>query len=376
MKLLDVGVNSSKEMKMKKKLPQLREEMKMNNKPSSIGKIAPLIPFDVLPYILARIPPATVCRFISVCKTWRELIQKSSFIYMHLMLANMGLILLLSLPDRNRFFLDLENQTLFSIGVAEYCIYGSCNGLLCVRRISEKLSYYICNPGIQQILKLPKVREGNCDEVTVSFGFIPSTDEYKVMWLGYSNVHREICEICTVGRICNPWRRIGQLPNFDGDGVLHPPICVAGCMHWIRPRKKRHGFSEVLTLDLKTESFSNMNMPGGHSDPEESVYLLEWDRQLSVVKSIGGCLIIWVLDESNEWRCMIDVSLKLLGLEDEKDYIRPIAIRNGCELIFFFEDCYIRSFNFRNQRLETVYESSDRVIGAVHNHVNSLVWFG
>ncbi|KAL5972835.1 hypothetical protein ACLOJK_039641 [Asimina triloba] len=344
-----------------------------------------LLSSDAVINILARVPPKSAIRFTCVCRRWNKLIRESCFIEKHLRLARRGLLFLLSSSHGDRAFLDLDGGKITSVRTREYIVHGSCNGLLCVRMRNmpqKKIEYFVYNPGINQLLNLSTdfVETSSCCDTIVAIGFVPSTSEYKVVRVSTDLKKKEFyefCEICTVGRSRNSWRRLGQLPNFNDGGVLHPPICVDGRMHWIRSQKKHNGFSVILTLDLKTERFRIMRMPGGHSDLDANVklYLVDWSGQLSSIKICNGHLIIWVLQQNGKWRRMANVSLESLLVIQESDYIRPLIIKSECELVFLYKENDIYSYNFKNNQLKTIFEKH-RIIGSGAQKAENTIAIG
>ncbi|XVE78348.1 hypothetical protein DITRI_Ditri13aG0137700 [Diplodiscus trichospermus] len=112
-------------------------------------------------------------------------------------------------------------------------------------------------------------------------GFVPKTNEYKVVWI---QAHSWEAEMLTLGE--DNWRRLGRLPcQLDCNYHLSAGTFFKGALHWV---VKDHDSELVFTIDMETEKFNYLPPPPGFFllSPASNRYL--WSN-LGVFQ---GCLYI------------------------------------------------------------------------------------
>ncbi|KAG5537485.1 hypothetical protein RHGRI_024801 [Rhododendron griersonianum] len=189
----------------------------------------------------------------------------------------------------------------------------------------------------------------------VSFGFDPSTKQYKVV-----NIYRVMkqstcgelesshceCEIFTLGSLS--WRKIDIIPpashfEFGADG-----ICLGGVIHWRNfSSDNSHTVHDevVVTFDLKDERFGVISLPRG---PSCMPRLVELGGHLAACEEFPENEVeeLWILEDYDNWvwvkeRIMLPpdhvgpnrgfYSNKWLNSDSELEQSRYIALLIGIE---------------------------------------------
>ncbi|KAH7855263.1 hypothetical protein Vadar_023043 [Vaccinium darrowii] len=183
-------------------------------------------------------------------------------------------------------------------------------------------SIAIVNPITKEIVALPPYNNpwsyytnmGHCIYYayeSVSFGFDPSTTQYKVVniyWVhkrtrGVSEFCHCECEIFTLGS--QSWRKIDIVPpasrfEFGIDGV-----CLGGVLHWRNFADNPLPFDDeiVVTFDLKDERFRVVSLPRGPTCMARLVEVgghlaacLEYPEHEKVEEEE-----LWILNDYDNW---------------------------------------------------------------------------
>lgn len=219
--------------------------------------------------------------------------------------------------------------------------------------------FLVVNPTSGQFLR---VQEGNhciSDELQAAFGYIPETDEYKLIHLFVrcpdekkTDIH---CEILTITQHCGPhinqqsWRQIDATCPFllCANGVL-----VNSKSYWLVWSRSEHPDNSdelIAYLDLETETFGFITHPAPTSYTEGNVQqLMKFDGLLCLVDRFEEpCKAdFWVLKDPVEivWEMKYSMDLEMLeGFDDELTEIKPlgflkgeIVINSGQERLFYW----------------------------------------
>lgn len=150
-------------------------------------------PPEIMRNILKRLPAKSILRFGCVCKAWRNLFNTQSFIsdHLHHSRDRNHCLLFQRVEILSQFhFLDSEMKfrefrTSPPVYLACYTkILGSSNGLLCLRMgsaMSDSKSFYLANPSIGQIKRVPDIIIREYPYDCIKFGFCPSTNDYNIL---------------------------------------------------------------------------------------------------------------------------------------------------------------------------------------------------
>ncbi|OVA19248.1 F-box domain [Macleaya cordata] len=242
-------------------------------------------------------------------------------------------------------------------------IVGSCNGLICF--CSENIGLigndpvYIINPITWEEVNLPKFIN-NCSNskhgpflsqsfVMVSgFGYLPSTNEYKVVRISYRNTQPSgnvgRVQVYTLGS-GSGWRKKGTISAYllrPGSKFPSPGVFVDGALHWLDFKNFR-----IVAFDLADEEFFVYPSPTCFQSQHNAIFYY-----LTV---LGGCLCvvhqnrrisldIWSLkkkkknssdgtkEQDCEWSCKREFSI---AWEPEYTHnYEPFALMNSGELLF------------------------------------------
>ncbi|XP_056697140.1 F-box/kelch-repeat protein At3g23880-like [Spinacia oleracea] len=134
------GLSLSKYCKLVREILQLKPKQKKNR--------VTILPLELESNILERISVEPLLRFKCVCKRWRDEIKSPSFIKSHtsqfqIHNANSTSFILFSSPHlystnfhKNSTTLNLKKLGTNFVPIDFTCVIGSCNGLLCFRKIN------------------------------------------------------------------------------------------------------------------------------------------------------------------------------------------------------------------------------------------------
>ncbi|KAK9950828.1 hypothetical protein M0R45_006294 [Rubus argutus] len=189
------------------------------------------LPEEILIDILLRLPSKSLIRFRCACKYWRDLIGSSSFARSHLNrnVAKRSYLIAYhhSSIERSHRHSLLSKETFEPClklrhplwTKQEFKIYGSSNGLVCISDQELHLSSRICiwNPSIGKSRTLPNIETRLLDthrhaKITLSFGFHPQLNDYKVVRMVRQIKSPSKVEVYTLGT--DSWKRIGVTPAW------------------------------------------------------------------------------------------------------------------------------------------------------------------
>ncbi|XP_026459921.1 putative F-box protein At1g53360 [Papaver somniferum] len=185
-----------------------------------------------------------------------------------------------------------------------YNILGSLNGLVLLYGCQDH-AICVCNPVTREYVELPKIKTDCDDDQYVHlFGYLPLTDEYKVVALHWRKLDFIEVAVCTLG--CgNLWRIVGRLDyeisKYDGDrGVF-----ANGPLHWVEKERGR-----VLAFDLTEEKFRESLSPPPwplhrvrplHALGDMSGIYIMFDQILECT-----CLNIWILEKKDDMEELVE----------------------------------------------------------------------
>ncbi|XP_010539106.1 PREDICTED: F-box protein At3g07870-like [Tarenaya hassleriana] len=229
------------------------------------------IPYDLIFEILSYLPSKTLMRFRTVSKKFNSLITDPRFSRLHHRRSRDRLFALSAISkhrgsdslDLRIFLTDENNETIHEFTRCFYKdrvnrIIGSNHQLLCFV-LDNSLSLY--DPINRDFLELPspsprRVRSPH----SVSFGFVDSTMQYKVIRWYLSHGSNLVFEVLTltVTRGCrleiSPWR----LSEKHCPYLLRhssPPVHVDEYVYW------RSYDSQIVSFSLPDETFSVLSRP-------------------------------------------------------------------------------------------------------------------
>ncbi|KAG8490280.1 hypothetical protein CXB51_015382 [Gossypium anomalum] len=284
------------------------------------------VPDEIEREILSRLPVKSLIRFKNVKKSWRNLIEDSTFIAMHL-----------NCYGRNTdgffvygcYFYGIEHSKSLFDQPREFII-GSVNGLVCLSnkigcflKKDDRLRIHICNPSTREIMELPQCHHNHNDLfVAIGFGFCHKSNDYKVVKISYrrDSPSSEV-QVQVYSLNMNSWKTIKMeipsllalSPFYRGNG------CFNGAFHWqglkMSPSKKV--IKTIVWFQFEDEMFGEINLP---NDPD-----FEGDAEFLITEygNFFSCLIhergenivngykVWAMREYGVW----DSWVKQLNIE-------------------------------------------------------------
>ncbi|XP_026420805.1 F-box protein At3g07870-like [Papaver somniferum] len=232
------------------------------------------LPTEVVLDILTRLPTESVLECKLVCKPWRNLVSHHpSFSQIHLSHLNQsadsdGKLGFLVLNENKGFYYfeyDADetptgrirriNLTPPIAYVGGYKVFGSFNGFVCLCEYRYG-TVCICNPLTKEYVELPEIiRDWGSDRYvppwTRGFGYLPSTNEYKVVEIYRLRTDLNIVEVLmfTVGS-GNGWRNVGRFEIQSGEAYVEDGVFLNGALHFVEIDEGR-----VFVFDLIEEKF-------------------------------------------------------------------------------------------------------------------------
>ncbi|XP_026441619.1 F-box protein At3g07870-like [Papaver somniferum] len=228
------------------------------------------LPTDIIDNILSLLPIEPTLQSKRVCRTWRKLIGKNKTGLL-LAVADLNYNLPAESGTEVKLYYEDEHEanpeksyfkkTLTKLGSAKYSflasnhIVGSCNGLVCLHSYNKvtKTSYCgICNPVTGEFLFLPgEFKRGNDERLVFGFGYLPSTNEYKVVRRSYmliNGVRQGNVAVYTLGSQ-NGWREKEDIPYL----LYSSGLFGNGVIHWLG--KIGEQVPKIVAFDLADEKF-------------------------------------------------------------------------------------------------------------------------
>ncbi|XP_026394209.1 putative F-box protein At1g46984 [Papaver somniferum] len=292
-------------------------------------KFVNFLPEEIIFDILTRLPTESVLECKLVCQTWRSLIDRPSFpqkhlthlnhpcksklSYIYLNMWNHGNKHLYSFNytddwirpkekpiDNNLYYFEydenwiqneekpIDRMTMFCLNPMfdSFIVLGSFNGVVCIHECrNDQPDGIACifNPITQEYCFLPDKNHW-CLYLSVGFGYLPSTDEYKIVSIYGCDLNFVLVEVYTVGS-GNGWRFIGKFnfslySRFGEVGVF-----ANGALYW-RDRGK------IVVFDLANEKFlENLSPPP---------MLLENDCDDKTVIGVSRGILFYAVNQTTE----------------------------------------------------------------------------
>ncbi|KAL5744974.1 hypothetical protein ACOSP7_026120 [Xanthoceras sorbifolium] len=322
------------------------------------------LPIEILYNILGRLPVKDLIRYMSVCKSWRDLITHPNFISTHMNLhrnidgyvlhhkmatTRTGLSCFSCLSYDKTYVEHSSFDIPFSCESVYFQLVGSINGLLC---LSDSYQYfgrtiYLWNPSIWKlkVLRSSCFNHNYCDIgnfFSVGFGFDHHANDFKIVRIMYFGdfycpyVEKELprAEVYSLAR--NSWRRIGIKAGCYAIDKSATAV-VRGAIHWFASRtKEASGSNFILTFDFGSEEFGEIMLPRYHCDrgrPQVSLRVLReslalivgWYNNYELIE----CWDVWVMGEYG----MAESWTKRYSIVPEERCFRCLGIINNNELV-------------------------------------------
>ncbi|KAJ9558807.1 hypothetical protein OSB04_013421 [Centaurea solstitialis] len=342
------------------------------------------LPDELIVQILSFLPAKSLLRWRSVSKSWLNLISSTKFKAMHLHNFNQLIpryfvrrMYYVTVEewynvhfDDEAFGLDIDTQIEFpfdrSRGNLCYSIIGCCNGVVCLSDDNDDFkedaftldTITLWNPSIRRKLTLPLpifYYDGFEDPVVVlGFGYDKMSDDFKVVSLTYdwySSSTRPKVEVYTLKT--GFWRELVFPHNLSCFYTQSEwsRIFSNGCVHWICTADSNWSRYSILTFDISTELFGEIQLPEFLAQKhllkisvvgESLAVILSSGFNFDGLMSGGSTYVVMIMKEYNNpasWTTLYHIHYPDLNLG------KPLRLRNKWDVIAELKNRDIIMFN-------------------------------
>ncbi|XP_008442746.2 F-box protein CPR1-like [Cucumis melo] len=357
---------------------------------------------DVVIQILSKLPPESLLRFKSVCKSWYVLINDPKFVAKHLLdsfshkhvllkriLTNnfgkkeLALSILKFSPDRSVSVMDINLPFQEINPFFEVC--GHAHGIVC---LSDLDNAFLINPMTSQFRKLPPsiltFRGCSAVALAIGFGYDAKSSNFKVVrMVGFwgnsimlmpSPIRVEIYDLSK-----DKWREIGA-PSFDGRASWTPSFDMyhEGTFYWWgcgEPRINEAGRIEhIITFDMSEEVFGKISVPKSYDDKKHKTSLGVLNRSIVLFvypfESNETNIDIWEMkkDESSvvSWSKLLTI-VPTFGIE------QPLLFVSCEELLMESRNGHVIMYNCKTQEFKKL-PIEGQLIGVETNRFEATLY--
>ncbi|KAH6816004.1 hypothetical protein C2S51_020824 [Perilla frutescens var. frutescens] len=309
---------------------------------------------DITTVILSGLPVKTLLKFRTVSKSWRDIIDSSSFSNLHLQnqLSNdnnnnhkttflqficndpcpyfsVFKLSVMHLDNRKSSYNDLPSyQDFFNNKIKEGIpgFAGPVHGLICLYKHGSGKPIALCNPSLKKIKILPK---SNFPSIirNVGFGYDDVERDYKVVQLSYKFPQSTVIDVQVYSWKKNTWRVLTDHP-LDKHYLITQPIqswssggAGAAVAHWYGKKWRgesinggRDNFDFVIvSFDMRNEVFETIRIPCF----QDSGKLM---KGKVFAKEDSFVLFLWPLSKRYGDERLIMLEYKLVG--KKRDWIK------------------------------------------------------
>lgn len=195
----------------------------------------------------------------------------------------------------------------------EVKIVGCCDGLVCL--VQDKGRFILWNPATRMCFHLPFAhirRVGEAKFAMYGFGYVESSDDYKVFVIVTPNKRKTIVKVYSLKS--NSWKTLEKM-KIPSVGVK-AGVFVSGNLHWVEYKKDllTYEVPALYSFDLKNEKFEMVDQS----------YVTSTVVAIQTVGVIDGCLSVLCdyhyCNSSEVW------VMKKYGVEDS--WVRLCTISN------------------------------------------------
>ncbi|KAL0398717.1 UNVERIFIED_CONTAM: hypothetical protein Sradi_2215000 [Sesamum radiatum] len=253
----------------------------------------PIFPPEVVMEILSWLPFKSLMKAQLVSKQWRALIHDHYFIQKHM--------------GQSSVVWHWYNVVWPgpSAPIDSFSYIHGCDGLLLLRS-NCSFKYCVWNPATRRVLELPDPHSGNYGFVLC---YVRATGNYRIVAI-YNDQEsgREGCEVFTPGH-SKEWRRITfpRITTANNGYRFTDRVSVVSAgeaVHCVIVIEVAEGrFERVVSLDMGTETFTVNYLPEGLTcNRRTTLWNLDWDGKLALVKTVGQNLEVMELEDYKKHR--------------------------------------------------------------------------
>ncbi|XP_026459940.1 F-box protein At3g07870-like [Papaver somniferum] len=377
---------------------------------------------DIQSKILSLVPVEYVLNCKLVCKRWRQLLSDRKvslgifFTFscspepiIQLYYADYDVIKSTKPKEENFYKTEITKINLPPLKEERQgqVIVGSCNGLVCLALPCKGVRdpVYICNPLTSEYVILPRISNdrswGKSWDIVSGFGYIPSTDEYKVVRIlcpadrfgdpssttkeQVSTTKGSQVQVYTLGRGSGTgWRNITETEY----SLLNEGILANDSLYWKNDKNKK-----IVAFGLADESFRELPpLPPCFQfpryDERRVVYLTTLGGHLCLVDHAeDDCVDIWSFkknrnqvnksnyeviehDYYHDWSWSKDFSVEW---EKDGEFLEPFALTKNNQVLIWSGSA-LKSYDPITKSLNLIIEREPflKTFGGIL-HMNSLV---
>ncbi|KAI9073866.1 hypothetical protein K1719_039019 [Acacia pycnantha] len=278
---------------------------------------APFLPEEIITQILKRLPVKSLMRFQCVCKLWKNLFKKPSFIAdqlchssnqnpSFLFWKNSGTLFHLRLLDCEMQISDVQEAPLFDFLKSSYVkIIGSCNGLLCLQisySFTSPPSFLLWNPATRDFREVPTSRtiDPRVYKHVLGFGFSAFVNDYKILriFIDSSNMIYKV-EVYSLSK--DSWKEI-KFENLEYEILFGLNVSSNGRIFWygLKAGEEQGEWDRVLiSFDIRMEVFTLIPWPA--LSRNSGVNLTVYENKLAIIAVYGSkgsfYIDLWVLED-------------------------------------------------------------------------------
>ncbi|XP_048133139.1 F-box/kelch-repeat protein At3g23880-like [Rhodamnia argentea] len=323
---------------------------------SQSSAVAENITEDIIIDILSRLPAKSLMRFKCVSKRWLSLISDQCFAKLHLQMLSLETVapsqkIIKSNPLQIIDYEALDNDEVNDHVVVEshdlgrdepWGLAGSCHGLVSLAVYNGFLVY---NPTTRESRKLPASNVVATYECFHGFGYISTTDDYKLVHGAFfaADDGSVECVLEIFSLRYGSWRRV---PSKDVPLLDRVGIYLNGAVHWIVDRGSGYRTERaIIPFGLATETFEEaIPIPKVEGVLFEGVVIHEGCLLICDVTSIS--FEAWVMNEygkKESWTRLFSIPID--GFPDHNFYVIPIAYTRSGKIVFQIDVSEMILFN-------------------------------
>ena len=285
-----------------------------------------MLPQDLIPEILSRLPVKSLLRFQYVLKEWFALINGPNFLKMHLENSREHNLFVQTkqlchcFVSVHYYLVEFSNEDqpvevvppFYQPYVPfnfKFKIIGCCNGLVCISTNDNIIA--IWNPSIRKYKKLPFKPTAYAHGLpgrrdTFAFGYDPVNDDYKVLRIvEYFKSHERVgdeedlagaFEVMVYSLKANSWRIVEDEWPYKESRISSRPVFLNGVFRWLV--KRAAGGIRLLAFHLTTEKFQDhtLTLP---VKPHLVKSLEVLGGSLCVSAQVVGAQDFWMMKETS-----------------------------------------------------------------------------
>ncbi|XP_010507771.1 PREDICTED: F-box/LRR-repeat protein At2g43260-like [Camelina sativa] len=327
---------------------------------------------DVLEDLLLKVPLKSLCRFKSVSKEWKSILESKRFVERHLSLAKASRKILLaayhcncgvspSLLPESRFE---GGEEFFSLHCDATRPSMNCDGLVCFPEVEW---VDVLNPSTGQLWRFNSPSLLNPRPISTTFPtgswstYFPG---YCAMGFGKDSVKGsyKVVRIFVAPNYCDildvntgEWRKLWKPRRFKVD-VGRKSASVNGSIYWLRIRP--HGsIYTILALDLHTEEFRDVQRPPLPKGIMSEAQIVNIGDRLAIAIPESHpvhqyVLNIWIMDAQDEtWTNSHSISLASLGMVESRSFT-PVTLSKHGNVVFYDDKMWLFKYYPHTDQLQ------------------------